>query len=325
MGTASAYSKSSSFENDQLIKRIAWMYYENDLNQQEIAEKLKLSRTKVLRLLKSSRETGFVKINLDVEFTLLLELEQRLRQLSGLDECLVVPAGEDAVNSVAKAMAYRFNQALRSCQTIGVGGGRTLYAFAKELEPPDKIVTKEIVAVVGNTKPNLAIEPFDIASTLATKLPVEFFHVWAPSVVSNQAEAETIMQMPSIKAVLQKAENVEVAFVGIGGMQTSSFVRYGYLDKEEQRQVIESGVVGEVLGRFFDINGKPYSQDLNNLHISIKLPAKAKLIGVAGGSEKIEPIVGALRTGWLQGLITDEATAKAVARHLAKSGKNTQT
>lgn len=325
MATFPINGKTSVFENEQLIKRVAWMYYENDLNQQEIAEKLKLSRSKVLRLLKSSREMGFVKINLDIDFSLLLELEQRLCQLSGIDECLVVPVGEDVINSVAKAMAYRFNQALRSCATIGVGGGRTLYAFAKELEPPDKVVTKEIVAVIGNTKPNLAIEPFDIASTLATKLPVEFFHIWAPSVVASRSEAEMIMQMPSIKSVLQKAENVDVAFVGIGDMQTSSFIRYGYLDRREQESIIESGVVGEVLGRFYDIQGAPYTEDINELHISIKLPANAKLIGVAGGPDKAGPIVGALRTGWLGGLITDEATAKAVARQLAKDAKQTQT
>lgn len=314
---------SALFENEQLIKRVAWMYYENDLNQQEIAEKLKLSRSKVLRLLKSSREMGFVKISLDVEFSLLLELENRLRQLAGIDECLVVPTGEDAICSVAKAMAYRFNQALRSSLAIGVGGGRTIYAFAKELDPPDKIITKEIVAVIGNTKPNLAIEPFDIASSLATKLPVEFFHVWGPSVVASEHEAEMLRQMPSIRTVLQKAEKVDIAFVGVGDVLASSFIRYGYLDKREQENIRQAGVVGEILGRFYTVEGVPHAKDINELYISIKLPASAKLIGVAGGPDKVEPIVGALRTGWLGGLITDETTAKAVLRRLTKGEKQT--
>lgn len=321
MGLVAHNGKSAAFESDQLVKRVAWMYYEDDLNQQEIAEKLKLSRSKVLRLLKSSREMGFVKISLDVGSTLIFVLERQLCQLAGIDECLIVPTGPDVLASVGKAMAYRFNEALRSCSAIGVGGGRTLFAFAKELDPTDRIVTKEIVAVIGNTKPNLAVEPFDIASTLATKLPVEFFHVWGPSSAANEQEAELVMSMPSIRTVLQKAENVDIAFVGIGDMRNSSFIRYGYVDGHELENVANSGMVGEILGRFFDSDGRPFETDINRLHISIRLPAKARLIGVAGGLEKVQSILGALRTGWLQGLITDEATAKALVGALAKGGK----
>lgn len=321
MGLLAHNGKSTAFESDQLVKRVAWMYYEDNLNQQEIAEKLKLSRSKVLRLLKSSREMGFVKISLDVDSTLIFALERQLCQLAGIDECLIVPAGPDILASLGKAMAYRFNEALRSCSTIGVGGGRTLFAFAKELDPTDRIVTREIVAVIGNTKPNLAVEPFDIASTLATKLPVEFFHVWGPSSAANEQEAELVMSMPSIRTVLQKAENVDIAFVGIGDMRNSSFIRYGYVDGHELENVANSGMVGEILGRFFDSDGQPFETDINRLHISIRLPAKARLIGVAGGLEKVQSILGALRTGWLRGLITDEATAKALIRALAKDGK----
>lgn len=325
MGTHSPTGRNASFENEQLIKRIAWLYYENDLNQQEIAEKLKLSRSKVLRLLQSSREMGFVKIQLDVDSSLLFSLERELCQLSGLDECLVVPEGGDALASIGKAMAYRFNEALRSCAAIGVGGGRTLHAFAKELEPPDKIVTREIVAVIGNTKPNMAVEPFDIAAILATKLPVEFFNVWGPSAVASRREAEMLLRMPSIKTVLDKAENVDIAFVGIGDMHNSSFIRYGYVDGHELASVADSGMVGEILGRFFDINGRALEDDINALHISIKLPAKGKLIGVAGGVEKLASIVGAMRTGWLKGLITDESTARALVRYLAKDARKNKT
>ncbi len=323
MSIISQNGKSVSFENEQLIKRVAWLYYENDLNQQEIAEKLKLSRSKVLRLLQSSREMGFVKIHLDIDSSLLFSLEQQLCRLAGIEECLIVPEGEDVLASIGKAMAYRFNEALRSCQAIGVGGGRTLYSFARELDPPDKIVTKEIVALIGNTKPNLAIEPFDLASILATKLPVEFFHVWGPSAVATKHEAEVLLQMPSIKAVLEKAENVDIGFVGIGDMYNSSFIRYGYVEGHELENVAESGMVGEVLGRFFDINGNTFVKDINELHISINLPAKCRLIGVAGGLEKVKPIVGALRTGWLKGLITDESAAKAVVRALSRDAKRT--
>ncbi|MCC8115797.1 MAG: sugar-binding domain-containing protein, partial [Planctomycetes bacterium] len=96
-----------------------------------------------------------------------------------------------------------------------------------------------------------------------------------------------------------------------------------YVEGQELEKVAEYGRVGEVLGRFFDINGNTFVKDINELHISINLPAKCRLIGVAGGLEKVKPIVGALRTGWLKGLITDESAAKAVVRALSRDAKRT--
>ena len=49
-----------------------------------------------------------------------------------------------------------------------------------------------------------------------------------------------------------------------------------------------------------------------------QLRALDGVIGVAGGEEKVPAILGALRGGYLNVLITDEATAQAVlARHRA--------
>lgn len=304
------------YESEELLKRVSWMYYEDGLNQQEIADKLKLSRTKVLRLLQESRSSGFVKISLDIGSGVLYALEKKLCHMTGLDECFIVPAGRDVLPAVAKGLAYRFKEALRTCPSIGVGGGRTLHTFARELEVPDKVATREIVSIIGNTKPNLAVEPYDIASTLVAKVPAEFFHVWAPARVNTESEAEMIMRMPSIRKVLEKAENVDIAFVGIGDMYNSSYVRYSYLDDAEMERLSAKGAVGEIMGRFFDIGGVPLDKDFNKLYISVPLPMKGHVFGAAGGPEKFKAILGAVRTGWLSGLITDEVTANALIRAL---------
>lgn len=318
MGNPSPSGGSYDFEHEELVRRVAWLYYENNLNQQEIADILGLSRSKVLRLLKDSRDSGIVTVRLDVRTGLVFALEKQLCHLGNLRECFVVPDdGGDAIGTIAKAMAYRFNEALRRCRIIGVGGGRTLHAFARELSPPDRIAAKEIVALVGSAKANLAIEPYDIASTLVNKLPVEVFHVWGPARVERAEEAETIMRLPAIRTVLQKAERADISFVGIGDMRNSAFIRYGFYNDKEVRKITAAGAVGEILGRFYDIDGKPLEEDFNRLYISVRLPARGDMIGVAGGQDKFQSILGALRTGWLSGLITDETTARALASALA--------
>jgi deoxyribonucleoside regulator len=46
----------------QLMVQVARMYYENDLNQEDIAQRLNLSRQKVSRLLIEARTHGIVKV-----------------------------------------------------------------------------------------------------------------------------------------------------------------------------------------------------------------------------------------------------------------------
>lgn len=315
-------NKHYSYESEELVKRVAWMYYEEDLNQQEIAHALGLSRTKVLRLLKESRESGLVKVSLDIQAGLVFPLEKKICNLTGMRECFVVPGRHDPLVSVAKGLAYRFAQALQSCQAIGFGGGRTLHAFAKELAPSSgKTTVKYLVSLAGNTKANLAVEPYDIAYTLVGKLPVEYFHIWAPARVADPREAKLIKEMPSIKAVLQKAESIDLAFVGIGDMHNSSFVRYGYLSPKELEAIQEAGAVGEILGRFYDINGRVLEKDLNENFVGVTMPMKNTVVGVAGGMDKLNAILGGVRTGWLNGLIIDEQTASALIAAMQKQSR----
>lgn len=300
------------YQYEELLKRVAWMYYEDGLNQQEIADRLRLSRTKVLRLLQECRSAGIVKVTIDAGIGLLFALEKELCRLARLDECFVVPSGEDPLIAVSKAMAYRFEEALRSAASIGLGGGRTLYSFARELDAPARSVTREVVSLVGNTKANLAVEPFEISTILAGKLNAEVYNMWAPARVDSPREAALIKSTPSIKTLLAKGAKVDIAFLGLGDMRNSSYVRYGYIGEKRRRELLDSGAVGEILGRFYDIDGVPIEKDYNQLCISVDMPMRNRVVGVAGGKEKFSAILGALKTGWLNGLITDEATADAL-------------
>ncbi|MDR0361557.1 MAG: winged helix-turn-helix transcriptional regulator [Planctomycetota bacterium] len=307
-------------DNSELLRRVAWLYHEEGLNQQDIADRLRLSRTKVLRVLKECRDTGLVKVSLDVATGVLFGMEERMREVFGLDECLVTPAAGEPMQSVAKALAYRFEEALRTCSSIGLGGGRTLHAFAQRFDPPENMCTREVIILVGNTKANYAIEPYEIVSILASKLAVDVYNVWAPAKVNNAKEAELIKSVPSISKVLKMGEKVDVAFLGIGDMAKSSYIRYGYLSEEKVASYVRAGAIGEVLGRFFTIDGEIIEKNFNQLFISVPMPLKSKAIGFAGGIEKVSAILGALRTGWLSGLITDEFTAAALLE-AARNGK----
>jgi len=70
-----------------------------------------------------------------------------------------------------------------------------------------------------------------------------------------------------------------------------------------------------VLCHFYDKNGEPVGAELDNRLISTPLHTLKSLnrvIGVSAGVNKVDAILGALRGGLLNVLITDEDTAEAI-------------
>jgi DNA-binding transcriptional regulator LsrR (DeoR family) len=75
------------------------------------------------------------------------------------------------------------------------------------------------------------------------------------------------------------------------------------------------GVVGSMNGRFFCRDGSPGGH-LDARTIAIEwnqLAAIPMVVAIAEGLPKVEAILGALKTGAVDVLITDEATAVALA------------
>lgn len=306
----------------ELLLRIAWLYYIDEMSQQEIADRLNLPRIKVLRLLKEAKARGMVDVRIKGERVSLFSLEQELRELTGLSDVIVVPAGPDPIKSVAYAMTYRFAQALKSAKVIGIGIGRTLHQFAQLLDYDGPIKTREIVSLVGNTQANMALDPLDIAYTLATKLNVDYFNLWAPAWAATQREAESMKKNPSIAETLRRAESADVTFIGIGGMKNSMYVRYGYVEPDIVHQLSEDGFVGEIFGQFFDVNGERRPHPLQGRFISVDMPMRCPVVAVCAGKDKRNAIVGAWRAGFINELITDEDTAKSLISYLRRDRKH---
>lgn len=67
---------------------------------------------------------------------------------------------------------------------------------------------------------------------------------------------------------------------------------------------------------FFGIDGTIIDHPINRRVVGIQLEElvdfNGLVVGMAGGSSKIRPILGALRGGYLDVLITDDVTAASV-------------
>ncbi|MDR1613477.1 MAG: hypothetical protein LBT97_11955 [Planctomycetota bacterium] len=306
----------------ELLLRIAWLYYVDEMNQQEIADRLELPRIKVLRLLKEAKARGMVDVRVKGDRVSLFSLEHELVDLTGLDEVTVVPSGPDPVRSVAYGLTYRFIRALRTQRVIGIGIGRTLHQFAQLLDVDGPIKTEDVVSLVGNTQSNMALDLLDMSYTLATKLKVNYFNLWAPAWGATPQEAESIMRNPSIAGTLRRAENADIAFIGIGAMKNSMYVRHGYITPEILRGMRENGFVGEVLGQFYSLQGELLPHKVQGCFIAVDMPLRCPVVAVCAGAEKRDAFIGAWRAGFVNELVTDEDLARSLAAALKRERRS---
>src|SRR5437588_11176209 len=77
--------------SEELLLRVAWFYYKDELTQDEIAKRLSVSRASVGRMLDRARKVGLVSINLNADHLNAFEVSRQLRRTFGLAEALVVP------------------------------------------------------------------------------------------------------------------------------------------------------------------------------------------------------------------------------------------
>jgi DNA-binding transcriptional regulator LsrR (DeoR family) len=89
-------------------------------------------------------------------------------------------------------------------------------------------------------------------------------------------------------------------------------VQSGILTANEFHQLEELGVVGDICLRFFTAEGQPLDHEINKRIIGLDLSqiaAAPRVIGAAGGEEKVEVIRAALIGKLVNVLITDDRTA----------------
>src|SRR6516164_2986604 len=126
-------NESGRWSTEELLLRVAWYYYKDELTQDEIARRLSMSRASVGRLLDRARKVGLVSINLNTEYLDAFELSGELRRAFGLAEALVVPddekepADHHAVNArIGLGGAQFMSTHLRPGASLGVGWGETV-------------------------------------------------------------------------------------------------------------------------------------------------------------------------------------------------------
>ena len=310
---------SRSNEKLDLATRAAWLYYVAGNTQNEIAEKLQVSRPVAQRLVAFAVEKNLIRVRVDHRLADCLALADRLSKRYGLAMCEVVPVDGDSADEIDRKLAVAGAQVMERYLTderptvIAVSSGRTLKAAVDQIAQLER-PQHRLVSMVGAIAQDGSSNRYDVALHISEKTGGKHFLLPAPLIADNEAERAQWCNHRLYRIVESLSGEADVAFVGIGNMGLNCPLHEdGFLTSDEVRELMQLGAIGEMLGLPIDANGRRIDSATGRRVTSVRLdsPPKRPTIGFAGGERKRDAVIAALRGGWLSGLVTDEACARA--------------
>ena len=306
-------------DDDSLAVRAAWLHHAAGLTQAEVAARLGVSAVKAHRLVARANQSGAVKVFIDGDVAECVTLESRIAERFSLGYCEVVPDLREAglplraLGLAGAAFLQREIEARRD-GVIGVGHGRTLAAaIAAMVRTPAGSL--RFVSLLGGLTRNHAANPHDVIHRLAEKTGAVAYVMPVPFFANTVKDRDVLLSQRGVRDIFDLAARAELMIVGIGTARPDAqLVASRMIDVEEIREVRELGGEGELLGHFFDAAGRRVETSLSARTIAPDLEAlrAPRVVAVAGGEGKVAAIGSVLRSGLLDGLITDERTALAL-------------
>jgi dihydroxyacetone kinase-like protein len=302
---------------DDLLLWAAWLYYEEGLTQGEIADHMGVSRPSVNAYLADARVRGIVNIEIDPERFRALSIARDLQEHFGLDDCFVIPStGSDSplVNRLGAAAAQVLSRITRSGDTIAVTWGRTMLAMAQHLEIRS-LQDLRVIQATGGTTAKIAWTPEACATRLADAIGARCIPLSAPAIVSSPEMRDLLVREAVLSEQMEVLAEANRIVLGISSLRPESTIHTsGFFDGIAMHEHYHDAV-GSIAGRLISATGQPVDGPLAGRVIGIGLDqilAIRSRIGVAGGMDKVQAILAALRGGYVNVMVTDFDTARAI-------------
>lgn len=313
----------------RLMHLTAEMYYMGQKTQNEIAKELGISRPMVSRLLSQAQKEGIVQITIVNPFADLRMLAGELKDQLGLASVLVAPgvggSSQQVRRLLGRAAAQFLLSGLQRGDRLGIGWGRTLYEVTESLEshPGFDLTVVPLMGGLGQIAPGFQVN--SLARTFSEKLGGLWHALYIPAIIEDPNTRASLLSSRDVAQIVELWDALDVALVGIGNVKIGDEVHMlfaDYMDDDSLSGLVQQQAVGDICMRFFDLEGRPNKQGLPGV-ASIELERLLRVprrIGVAGGEEKVDAIIGAARGNYINILITDETAARCILERINSPG-----
>lgn len=310
----------AGLDENRLIAEVCRLHFIDELPKSEIAERMSISRFKVADLIRYGRDRGVVRIEISDPSSSVRDLESRLRDKYSLERVAVsalTPTTD--LNLVGAAAADLLLEELRDGSLLGIGWGASVFHVINSLQSRSRLPTVDIVQLAGGVDGvSLPLNAIGLAAEASKVFQGRLYPLHAPAFVENQATADALREEGFLKRTFHMFALIDVAVVGIGGWKagTSSLRQASALSPSSAKRLREADVTADILMHFTDANGTVITGGPTVMGPTVKEFTGIRLrLAVAAGPEKKDAIVSGLRSGLVNALVTDSATASALLSH----------
>jgi deoxyribonucleoside regulator len=311
------------------LVQVARLYYEEDLSQQQIADRLGVSRSLIAQYLQRARDAGIVRIQIIDQSNACAELEATLKKKTGIKFITVTPnphlSQALSVGAVATAAANYLTDRLRDGDTFGLAWGRTSSLVVDQLSPPPThgIDVLPLMGESGHSGMHSQMNQLVVRAAERLRATPHFLSL--PMVLSTPKLRNDLVREAGITDVIELWNRVNFACMGIGVVPPVPGMVV-YIGDEYLPRMVKAGAVGDMCGIYYDRQGRIIESGLEDRMISIRvdqLKAIDSLVAVACGADKAGAVLGAVRTGLVSALFIDQSMAEEIVAGLATSKKET--
>jgi len=298
--------------------RAAWMYFVEEMTQNDIANQLGVGRVTVVRLLTDARARNEVKFSIQGGLGECIEVAREMENRFQIEEDIVVPMSNpqaDATGPMSTATGMFLNEIDTPGLRIGVGWGRTLLeslGYITEVAIPDM----SVVSLLGGITKVKQFNPSEFAWRFSNLFQAECYLMTAPAIVDSPATKKALIDCCGLGEAFGRAQSLDAVLLSVGDLSVEGTpYRYGFVAESVRSSMVAQGAVGETLFNYFDAKGTPVNNSITGCVMTVPLKTivdTPKRIIASGGLRKAEALLGAIRMVKPTVLVTDEFAARRI-------------
>lgn len=243
------------------------------------------------------------------------EITRSINEILNLKNVIVVPSleesEEDAFKNIGIAASHILEKLLKSDYTIGVTGGRTMYAVSREVLAKKEDLNLKVIPARGSIGTNANYQADTVASNFAKRLNASYYNYPVPDTLSRET-INLLLNTKEVSEVHKMLKDLDILFFGIG--RADVMARRRNLNEEEISGIVDDGACGEAFGHYFDIDGNIISkQDSIGIDLEefLKIP---NVVGVAAGEKKAKALIAIANLREDIYLVVDDKLAREVIK-----------
>ncbi len=299
-----------------MLHMVAKLHYEADMAQVDIARKLGVSTATISRLLQKARAAGIVRIEV-LDLASPEEITNQLVSRLGLKRIAVIDTPASGVlGALAAPVGVMLKEAgLGVNSVLGIGWGRAIREVVLAGLPRfPGIVTVAMTGGLQQAAPHFQINEFVRLAAEQMGGTPHFLH--APYLPSPELR-EAFLGDPTVQEALKLWDRLDAAIVGVGLPHSINPTEASAATPNEQAL---NRAVGDIIRHYVNQKGEILHWDGEERMIAVPPERLRKIplvIGIAASTEKAPGIIGAIRSGMINALVTDTVTAQAIFDCLA--------